>query len=139
MSGEMNCDVLRSAMRKRRTLTAEEQVHVDGCESCTEAWLDAAVVSALDAKPEVRVPESFAAKVMAGLPEQGVARRRERRYTASWGLVTAAVLIAVGLVAAAVVDPGLLSTRMGLIFEGLVAGEIAGIALWLALARQRIG
>ena len=51
MSGEMNCDVLRSAMRQGRALTAEEQAHVRGCEACMDAWLDAEVVRALGAKP----------------------------------------------------------------------------------------
>jgi hypothetical protein len=137
MHGDMNCEALQRAMQHGRALTAEERMHVDGCDACTDAWLDAAVVSALDAKPEVRVPEGFAAKVMAELPES-VARKRERRYTASWGLVTAAVLIAVGLLAAVVADPKLMTTRMGMIFEGLVAAEIAGIALWLALVRERV-
>ena len=139
MSGEMICDALQTAMKQGRALTAEEQAHVSGCEACTDAWLDAAVVSALGARPEVRGPEGFAAKVMAGLPGPGAAPKRVRRYGVSWGLVTAAALVAAGLVTAVVADPRLLTTQMGMIFEGLVAAEIAGIALWLGLSRQRLG
>jgi len=134
MSGAMNCDGLRSAMRQSRALTAEEQAHVRGCEACTDAWLDAEVVSALGVQPEVRVPEGFAAKVMARLPEPSVAPKRARRIAAPWGLITTAGLVGAGLVAAMVADPAMMTTRMGMIFEGLVAGEIAGIALWLSLA-----
>lgn len=140
MSGEMNCDVLQRAMKQGRALTVEERAHVDGCEACMDAWADAAVVTALGAKPEVRIPEGFAAKVMAELPEQRVAARQvERARERHWGLVTAAGLVAAGLVAAVVADPRLMTTPMGMIFEGLVAAEIAGIALWLALARQKAG
>ena len=139
MSGEMNCDVLRSAMRQGRALTAEEQAHVRGCEACMDAWLDAEVASALGAKPEVRVPEGFAAKVMAGLPEGPAVATRARRLVVPWGLITAAGLVGAGLVAAMLADPAVLRTQMGMIFEGLVVAEIAGIALWLALARQRVG
>jgi hypothetical protein len=125
-------------MRQGHALSAEEQAHVDGCEECTDACLDAAVVTALETKPEVRVPEGFAAKVVERLPEKSL-RIRTRRYAPSWGLVTATVLVAVGLVVVVTGDPGLMRTRMGLIFEGLVAAEVAGIALWLALVREMKG
>lgn len=143
MHGDINCEAVQQAMRQGRALTAEEQAHVDACSAClsssTDAWLDAAVVAALETKPEVRVPEGFAAKVVAGLPEtSGATRRRERRsYEAQWGLWTAAALVAVGLFAAAVTVPAALHTQTGMIFEGLVAAEIAGIALWLSIGRVR--
>lgn len=140
MSGEINCDALQRAMKQGRALTTEEQAHLESCGACADAWLDGAVMKALEAKPEVRVPEGFAAKVMVALPEKTASTAKNtRRYGTSWGLVTAAALVAVGLVAAAVADPGLLTTRMGMIFEGLAAAEIAGIALWLGLMRQRAG
>ncbi|HTV05471.1 MAG TPA: hypothetical protein VME86_08885 [Acidobacteriaceae bacterium] len=131
MHSDMNCDELQIAMRQGRALAADEQAHVEGCDTCTDAWLDAAVVKALEAKPEAPVPEGFAAKVMAGLLEKHVVAGKRRRYAAPWGLITAAGLVGAGLVAAMVADPGMMTTRMGVIFEGLVAAEIAGIALWL--------
>jgi hypothetical protein len=139
MSGEMNCDGLRSAMRQGRALTAEEQAHVRGCEACMDAWLESAVVTALETKPEVRAPEGFAAKVMARMPEGPVVAARARPRVVPWGLITAAGLVGAGLAAAMLADPAVLRTEMGMILEGLVAAEIAGIALWLGLSRQRIG
>jgi hypothetical protein len=139
MHNDMNCEALQRAMKQGRALTVEEWAHVDGCEACMDAWADAAVVTALGAKPEVRVPEGFAAKVMAGLPEQRMAAGKLRRRPAvPWGLVTAAVLLGAGLVAAVVADPAAMRTHMGMIFEGLVAAEVAGIALWLGAGRTGI-
>ncbi|HUY81409.1 MAG TPA: hypothetical protein VMU92_06765 [Acidobacteriaceae bacterium] len=135
MHDDMNYEALQRAMKQGRELNAEEQAHVSG----TDAWLDSAVVKALEAKPEVRIPEGFAAQVMAGLPESPAAPKRARRFVAPWGLITAAGLVGAGLVAAMVADPAVLRTQMGMIFEGLVAAEIAGIALWLSLVRQRAG
>lgn len=139
MHNDMNCEALQRAMKPGRALTVEERAHVDGCEACMDAWADAAVVTALQTKPEVRIPEGFAAKVMAGLPENQAAPKRARRFVAPWGLITAAGLVAAGLVAGVFADPAAMRTHMGMIFEGLVAAEVAGIALWLALVRQRAG
>jgi hypothetical protein len=129
----MNCDELRSAMKQGRALTAVEQEHVNECEACLEAWLDATVTQALDAKPEVRIPADFAARVAARLPEQsGTAVQSGRGpYRAHWGLITAIVLVTVGLLVMAVADPVRMNTRMGMILMALLVAEIAGIALWL--------
>ncbi len=133
MSGtEMNCDALRSAMKQGRALTAAEQAHVEQCEECMEAWLDATVTQTLETKPEVRIPQDFAARVTKRLPESRVALPRgESVRDRHWGLITAIVLVAVGLLGVAVADPNSMSTRMGMIFMALVATEVAGIALWL--------
>lgn len=130
--GEMNCAKIDQALRQTRALTAAETAHVEGCDGCLEAWLEATVTEALDAKPEVRIPADFAARIAAQVPAQREASVAPRvRAPRNWGLLTAILLIAVGLVATAMADPGALNTRMGAVFMLLVASEIAGIALWL--------
>jgi hypothetical protein len=130
--GEMNCAKIKSEVRQARALTAAEGAHVEGCDDCLETWLEATVTQALDAKPEVRIPVDFAARVAAQVPAQREAPVAPRVVRArNWGLLTSILLIAVGLVATAVADPSGLNTRMGAVFMLLVASEIAGIALWL--------
>jgi hypothetical protein len=99
-------------------------------------WLDVTVTEALNAKPEVRVPADFAAQVAAQLPEKRSVVRGARGRERHWGLITAILLVAVGLVAAAVADPSGLNSRMGLIFMALVVSEIAGIGLWLGAGKK---
>ena len=137
--GDMvNCEQVRSAMAQERALSPAESAHVEGCETCMEAWLDIAVTQALDDKPEVRVPADFAARVAAGLPEQRAARELQgsaRMYERHWGLITAVLLVAIGLVAMAVADPKGFNTQLGLVFIAIIVSEIAGIALWLGTGR----
>jgi len=140
MSGTdgMNCDSMQSAMKQGRTLTVAELAHVESCDACLEAWLDATVTQVLDAKPEVRIPQDFAARVASGLPEKQVVQaQRERGREQHWGLATAVVLVALGLLAAVVADPRMMTTDIGVIAMTIVAAEIAGIGLWLALSWQR--
>ena len=141
-TGEMNCDMLQSAMKQGRALTAAERAHVESCDACLEAWLNATVTQTLDAKPETQIPQDFAARVVARLPEKLVVqaqrkRARDRARERHWGLVTAVALVAIGLLAAVVADPGMMTTVMGVIAMTIVAAEIAGIGLWLALRWQR--
>ncbi len=132
MSGTINCEALRSAMKTRRELTAEEQEHVEQCEDCMDAWLEATATQALETKPEVRIPADFTARVAAKLPEKRlVSAQREPSQERHWGLVTAIILVAVGLAAAAVADPRMMTTGIGVIAMTIVAAEIAGIGLWL--------
>jgi hypothetical protein len=129
------CEEVESAIAQGRGLSLAESAHVEGCETCLEAWLDATVVAALNAKPEARIPADFAARVAARLPQRGASRRAmEGRH---WGLATAVLLVAVGLVVAAVSDPAGLNTRMGMVFIAVVVSEIAGIGLWLGAWLQR--
>jgi hypothetical protein len=132
---EMICGALRRKLEEKHALAAES-AHLEGCDACLEVWLDATVAEALDAKPEVRVPADFAARVAAGLPEKRGALRGARRRGRQWGLITAVLLVAMGLAAAALADPGGLNSRMGLVFMALVVSEIAGIGLWLGTGRS---
>jgi hypothetical protein len=126
-SGLVSCDELRVALRQTRTLTAPEAAHVEGCDACLEVWLDATVTQALDAKPEVKIPSEFAARIADGLPEKHMAAGRSPQ----WGLMTAVALVAVGMIALAIGYPAVMKGEMGVVFTALVVTEIAGIALWL--------
>lgn len=132
--------VLRESPRQTHTLTGDESSHVEGCDACLEAWLETMVTQALDAKPEVQIPEDFAKRVAAQVPaKQEPARVTEgdsRRNGRHWGLLTASVLVAGGLIATAFADPTGWSTRVGVIVTLIVASEIAGIALWLGTGRS---
>lgn len=135
----LSCEQLRSAMAQGRALTAEEWAHVEVCETCLDTW----VCYGLESKPEVRIPADFAARVVAALPEKRDAEKELGGREHSWvrtyvrglnryrGLMTAIVLVAAGLIAMQLADPTMLNTRMGLVFVGIVASEIGGIALWL--------
>jgi hypothetical protein len=128
----MNCAKIQSELRCSGALSAADTAHMEDCDVCLEAWLDATVTQALDAKPEVHIPADFAARVAARVAAQRKAPVAPRvGAPRSWGLLTAILLVAVGLVAMAMADPGALNTRMGAVFMLLVASEIAGIALWL--------
>ncbi|MGB0122044.1 MAG: hypothetical protein WA419_10295 [Silvibacterium sp.] len=135
----IGCTELQQAVRIR-ALTAAEAAHVEGCDACLTAWLDATVTQALDMKPEVDIPAGFAARVAAQLPAQRSAARRSDGFARGgarhWGLLTAILLVAVGLLAAAFADPGGLNSRMGMVFMILAVSEIAGIALWLGPRRD---
>jgi hypothetical protein len=125
--GTMNCADTQRALRAARALTAAEAAHMENCDAC----LELAVTEALDAKPQVHIPADFAARVAAQVPAKRNAPVAPRVRTHHWGLLTAILLIAVGLIATAFADPSGLNTRMGAVFVLLVASEIAGIALWL--------
>jgi hypothetical protein len=116
-----------------------ESAHVEHCDVCLQLWLDATVTQVLDAKPAVKVPADFAARVAAHLPEKrstpAGARGSMSGRGRHWGLITATVLVACGLIGTAIADPAGLTTRMGVIFLLLAASEIAGIALWLGIGR----
>ena len=135
----MNCGDLQAELRLR-ALTVAESDHVESCNACFEAWLEATVTQALDAKPAVKIPADFATRVAAHLPEKRSTPAGTRvsmiQRGQHWGLITATALVACGLIGTAIADPGGLTTRMGVIFLLIAASEIAGIALWLGIGRS---
>jgi hypothetical protein len=139
----VKCEELQRALRESpgqaHALTAAESAHVECCDACLEVWLESTVTGALDAKPEVRIPEDFALRVAAKLPARNevvhATKSGARATRHHWGLVTAIALVTVGLFATAAADPAALATRMGAIFMLIVAAEIVGIALWLGMGR----
>lgn len=136
----VNCGDLQARMRREDALTAAESAHVESCTACLEAWLDATVTRALDAKPAVKIPVDFAARVAAHVPEKRSTAEGRRDSMSQrgrhWGLITATMLVACGLIGTAAADPAGLTTRMGVIFLLIAASEIAGIALWLGIGRS---
>ncbi len=71
---------------------------MENCDDCFTAWLDDSVTQALDTKPEVDIPDGFAARVAAQLPAQRSAARRSdgvaRGGARQLGLLTAILLVA---------------------------------------------
>jgi hypothetical protein len=139
----VSCSDLQERVRRLDAITAEESAHVEGCEGCLETWLDATVTQALDAKPAVKIPVDFATRVAAHLPEKqsipAGTRSSMSQKGRHWGLITAIVLVAGGLIGTAIADPAGLTTRMGGIFLLIAASEVAGIALWLGIGRSGEG
>lgn len=122
----VSCAELKRTLEQGRRLTAEEAEHAVRCDECREAWLDATIVQALEAKPEIVIPADFAARVAQRLPAKQAAARRSH-----WGLTTATLLVAAGLATMAFADPVATNTWTGSLFTALVVSEIAGIGLWL--------
>jgi len=121
----ISCEALERALHEGRKLTKEELEHVEGCGECMDVWL----TLALESKPEVVIPENFAARVAAGLP----ARQPKRaiwRGNRHWGLVSAVAVVTVLMVVGFRGSPPA-SSWVGLLFVSVVATEIAGLALWL--------
>ena len=127
---------MQRAFRQMRALTAAEATHVENCNDCFKAWLDESVTQALDTKPEVHVPDGFAARVARRLPAKRSVDGRKGAAARQWGLLTAVLLVCVGMLAIAFINPIGVHTRMGMVFTALVVSEIAGIALWLGPRRD---
>jgi AhpD family alkylhydroperoxidase len=129
----VNCEDLRRALREGRELTKEQSAHVEQCDACADAHMDAWLTMALDAKPEVAIPADFAAQVAAGLPMELPARQEKRiavRTQRHWGVISAmAVALVVLVVCFLGPKPG--NSWVGGVFVMLVASEFAGLALWL--------
>jgi hypothetical protein len=121
----ISCEALERALHEGRKLTTLELAHVEGCDECMDVWL----TLALEAKPEVAIPENFAARVAAGLPVRQPTRTvlRGNRH---WGLVTAMAVVTV-LMAVGYAGSPPATSWVGLVFMSVVATEIAGLALWL--------
>lgn len=127
----MSCNYIQQILSNGRPLTAAESAHVETCDSCLEAWLDSTVTQALDARPEVSIPADFAARIVSNLPEKPIATPRLVPRMHHWGLITATLLIAVGMIAMAVTHPVSINSWTGIVFLSLVVTEVSGIALWL--------
>jgi hypothetical protein len=124
----VNCESLqRILFEQQRELTADEAAHLSACDEC----MDVLLTVSLEARPEVEVPENFAAQVAARLPaERPVPSRRPRHAGLTTAMVFVGVLLVVCFAAAKPADSWVATA-----FVLLVATEIAGIALWLAPRR----
>ena len=127
--GDMNCEAIQLAARQGRELTAYEAAHLDECDACLDVWLTAA----LDEKPEVAIPEDFAARVglLASARPEKPAKAKTSRH---WGVMSAVAVVTVMLVVCFEGPAPANSTAnswIGPVFLFLVTAEIAGLALWL--------
>jgi len=129
MRDDLNCSTLQQLLREGRELTNTQAAHIDGCEACIDAWLTAA----LEEKPKLLIPDDFADRVRARLPErssQGAIARRPRH----WGFISAMAIVTVLLVVF-FTDPASpklpANSWLAPVFLFLLTVEIAGLALWL--------
>lgn len=118
---------VQAAWKQGAELSAEARAHIQTCEACREAWLDAALTASLEEKPPVNIPPDFAARVVANVP----AEYRVKRPWPHWGLLTASLLVAALMIVTGLTHARSVDTLVGQVFVLLVATEIAGIALWL--------
>lgn len=146
-SGEVRvteCEGVRGSLLARRELTAAERVHAETCAVCADALMETEIEAALEVKPEVAVPAEFAARVAMRAREEksvrrwvqgGLRKRWPRRHV---GLDAAVGLLLVLLAVVTMSDPhwlmGAGTARMELML--VLAGEVAGLALWLGLRRE---
>lgn len=146
-SGEVKvaeCEGVRRSLLSRRVLTAAERLHAENCAVCAGAVMETEIEAALEVKPEVAVPVDFAARVAMRTREEKSVRRWVRQgLRKKWPRRHVGLNVAVGLLLAllAVVtmgDPRWL-TAAGTASVDLMlvlAGEVAGLALWLGLRRE---
>ena len=128
--GDVNCGAIQLAARQGRELKAYEAAHLEECDACMDAWL----TTVLDEKPEVAIPQDFAARIAAQLPAR-LPQRAVSRRPPHLGLAGAMAVVTVLLVACfAGPDPA--HSWIGVVFVMLVATEIAGLALWLGPKRS---
>lgn len=139
------CEAVRRALLKRRELTGAERSHAEMCPVCADAVMETEVEAALETKPEVAVPADFAARVtMRAQGENGAQRWVRQGMRKRWPGRHVGLDVAVGLLLALLVvvtmrDPHWLTATggtVGLTLMLALAGEVAGLALWLGLRRE---
>ncbi len=99
----------------------------------SEQEREAAIVRALELRPEPVVPADFAARVMQSLPAQIVARPR-RRVGRTVALVAAIVLSLALFVIAPHAQPSFASLTFDI--EMLLLAQLGAIGYWLAARRE---
>lgn len=146
-SGEVKvaeCEGVRRSLLARRALTAEQQAHAGTCAVCADALMETEIEAALEETPEVVVPAEFAAHVAMRAREeksvrrwvrQGLRKKWPRRHV---GLAVAVGLLLALLAAVTMGDPHWLTAAGTASVDLLLvlAGEVAGLALWLGLRRE---
>lgn len=144
------CEVVRRALLAGRELTAAEVAHAEACEACADAVTEIEIEAALMVQPRVEIPEGFAARVTRELPQRQGARRWARqkltyglRLGRHVGRDTAVALLLGMMLVVTMSDPrwfaGMPSMRMtwpGMVWMLVLAGEVAGVALWLGLRSE---
>lgn len=122
----ISCEALERALHEGQKLTKEELAHVEDCDECMDVWL----TLALEAKPEVAIPDGFATRIAAMAPARPE-KRQALRTTRHWGMISAITVVTV-MMMICFAGPRPVNSGVGLVFMLVVATEIAGLALWLA-------
>ena len=137
------CEAVRRALLDDRELTVKQLAHAETCAVCADAVMETEIAVALEAKPEVAVPAGFSARVAMRARDEKSVRRWVRqglrkRLPRHAGLGVAVGLLLALLAVVTMSDPRWLAAtgtvRIGLML--VLAGEVAGLALWLGLRRE---
>ncbi len=146
-SGEVKvteCEGVRRRLLERGELTAAEAAHAKRCAVCADAVMETEIEAVLERKPEVAVPADFAARVSVQARGEKRGARRWAQQKVAHGRwrhggrnIAVVVLLAVPVVVT-MHDPQwwtATGTLQRMLLPAL-AGEVAGIALWLGLRRE---
>ena len=87
------------------------------------------IVKALEAAPSVVVPDDFAARMMARLPQQP-----QRRYVLRQTMQTEAHVVAGMLVLA----PHTAGSETWLLLQGLLFTQLVALLLWMGISYKRL-
>jgi hypothetical protein len=137
------CEAVRRALLDGRELTENQLAHAEVCAVCADAVMETEIEAALEAKPGVVVPADFAARVAMRAGDEKSVRRWVRqglrkRWPRHVGLGVAVGILLALLAVVTMSDPRWLMTtgtaRLALML--VLAGEVAGLALWLGMRRE---
>lgn len=135
------CEAVRQSLLVRRGLTPAQLAHVETCGACSAAVMETEIEAELETKPEVMVPADFAARVAQRAQSEGGVRSwlrkdlRRKLPRRDLGRNAAIAVLVVLMAAVTMSDPHWLvaTGTMRMMLMLLLAGELAGIALWLGL------
>lgn len=100
-----------------------------------------AITSALEAKPDVPVPDDFAARMMARLPEGQTHRLSVPVSVTSgsqFGRLAAYVSLVLLLAGMAVLAPRAQDSAVWLSLQGLLFLQFCALLLWAGMSRRRL-
>jgi len=95
--------------------------------------LDAALIAALERKPDVHPPADFFARLNASLPAEPAASRAGRISFARAAAYLAAACLAIALIALVSLNPGATTSPAGMPFvlEMIILTQLMAIGFWL--------
>ncbi len=123
-----------------KAMNPNEHVHSEDVLERAEEALDAKIVQALEARPEVLIPAGFAARVASQVraPRPAVRRAVLLRPT-YYGLKTmAASLVALAVMLIALLTNHTGHTAIGMTVEWIIYVQLLAFAIWLSLRRAGI-
>ncbi len=96
------------------------------------------IIEALETAPHVNVPDDFAARVMARLPQQSTRRLRMPALPARshYGRTAAVTCMVILVVAMVVLAPHTMQSRTLGYMQALLFAQLAALLLWIGLNRS---